>query len=76
MKKYLLIPIFFIAALATANADCGGCGGGEHAEKKESCCKSECDKEKCGKEKCDKEKCDKAKSKGKSCCAKEKAEKE
>lgn len=44
MKKYLLIPVFLIAAIATANAGCGGC------ESKKSC-DSECAKECCPKEK-------------------------
>lgn len=65
MKKYLLIPMLFIAALATANADCGSCGG--DAEKK---CEEKCDKE-CKKE--HKEKC--CDGKGKSCCATEKEHK-
>ena len=68
MKKYLLIPIFFIAALATANADCGACGGHvhDHDEVKSSCCKSD---SKCDKEKSDKAACDKAQKK--ECCATE-----
>jgi hypothetical protein len=60
MKKYLLIPMLFIAALATASADCGGC-----AEKE---CATECKKECCGeKEKC----CSGEAPEGKSCCATE-----
>ena len=42
MKKYLLIPILFIAALATASAGCGTCAEKECAEEsKKSCCPSE-----------------------------------
>lgn len=54
MKKYLLIPIFLITALATANAGCGSCEGS--ADKK---CEKECKKE------CYTEKGEKSKS----CCA-------
>ena len=32
MKKYLLIPMLFIAALATASAGCGTCAEKESAE--------------------------------------------
>ena len=63
MKKYLLIPMLFIAALATANANCGSCGG--DAEKK---CEEKCDKE-CKKEHKHKGKC--CDGKGKSCCTTE-----
>jgi hypothetical protein len=63
MKKYLLIPMLFIAALATASADCGGCA----EEKSETECKKECSTEKsmcCGGEA----------PEGKSCCATEEEE--
>lgn len=73
MKKYLLIPIFFIAALATANAGCGSCESHDHGEEKASCCKSSCDTSKCEKEKCDEAACEKAEAESKSCCAKEKS---
>lgn len=63
MKKYLLIPLFFIAALATANAGCGDCGSS--AEKK---CDKESAKECCpGEKKCCSED-------SKSCCAEEESE--
>ncbi len=76
MKKYFLIPVFFIVALATANAGCGSCESHGGAEEKASCCKSDCKTSKCDKEKSDKASCDKAGSKSKSCCPEEKAAEE
>ena len=68
MKKYLLIPMFFIAAFATSYAGCGACGGqGDHDHAKE---KAEC-AEKCEKE-CKKECKKKCCSEGESCCKKSK----
>lgn len=74
MKKYLLIPIFFIAAFATSYAGCGACGDHGRDEEKASCCKSDCDSSKCDKEKCGEAACDKAKSEKEACCAGKKAE--
>ena len=58
MKKYLLIPIFFIAAFAVSYAGCGSCEGDDHDHGEE--------KAKCV-EKCETSCCSKEESK---CCAK------
>ena len=55
MKKYLLVPMFFIAALVTAYADCGNCA-------KTECTEKDCDKECCSEKKC-------CGGEGKSCCS-------
>ena len=70
MKKYLLIPMFFIAAFATSYAGCGGCEKGHDHGKEKAECAEKCEKSSC----CEKkskaecaEKCEKS-----SCCAEKK----
>lgn len=67
MKKYLLIPMFFMAALATSYAGCGSCEGHDH-DKDKAACAEKCEK-KCCSEKKDKKCCG-----DKSSCCKSKEE--